>query len=77
VEEKAAGDKALIIAKGVASTATRSDLYLLRFRFFRAALAPFFPRAVRVLFDKCAIVFLLRAVLAAFLIFRFAAARCF
>ena len=31
-------------------------------RFFRAALAPSLPRAVRVFFDKCAIVFLRRAV---------------
>ena len=46
-------------------------------RFFRAALAPSLPRAVRVLFDKCAIVLFRCADLAAFLMFRFAAARRF
>ncbi len=46
-------------------------------RFFRAALAPSLPRAVRVFFDKCAIVLFRRAALSAFLMFRFAAARCF
>jgi hypothetical protein len=35
-------------------------------------LAPFFPRAARVLFGKCAIVLFRRAALAAFLMFRFA-----
>ena len=45
-------------------------------RFFRTALAPSLPRAVRVFFDKCAIVLFRRAALVAFLMFRFAAARC-
>jgi hypothetical protein len=52
-------------------------LYFVLGRFFRAALAPFLPRAVRGFLDKCAIVFFRRAALAAFLMFRFAAARCF
>jgi hypothetical protein len=51
--------------------------HLRRARFFRAALAPSFPRAVRVFFDRCATVFFRRAALAAFFMFRFAAARCF
>jgi hypothetical protein len=46
-------------------------------RFFRAALAPSLPRAVRVFLGRRAIVFLRRAALVAFLMFRFAAARCF
>jgi hypothetical protein len=46
-------------------------------RFFRAALAPSLPRAVRVFLGRRAIVFFRRAALAAFLMFRFAAARCF
>jgi hypothetical protein len=46
-------------------------------RFFRAALAPSLPRAVRVLFGKCATVLFRHAALAAFSMFRFAAARCF
>jgi len=46
-------------------------------RFFRAALAPSLPRAVRVFPGRRAIVFFRRAALAAFLMFRFAAARCF
>jgi hypothetical protein len=46
-------------------------------RFLRAALAPSFPRAVRVLFGRWATVLFRRAALAAFLMFRFAAARCF
>ena len=46
-------------------------------RFFRAPLAPSLPRAVRVVFGKCAIVLFRCAALAAFLMFRFAAARCF
>src|SRR4029453_3539562 len=46
-------------------------------RFFRAALAPSFPRAVRVFLGRRAIVFFRRATLAAFLIFRFARPRCF
>jgi hypothetical protein len=46
-------------------------------RFFRAAFAPSLPRAMRVLFGKCATVLFRRAALAAFLMFRFAAARCF
>jgi hypothetical protein len=79
VREKAAGNKPpLKVAKNVALTAMTPDhLYLQRFSFFRAALAPSLPRAVRVLFDKCAIVLFCRAALAAFLMFRFAAARCF
>jgi len=40
-------------------------------------LAPCLPRAVRVFLGKCEIVFFRRAARAAFLIFRFAAARCF
>ncbi len=52
-------------------------LYFVRVRFFRAAFAPFLPRAVRVFLGKCAIVFFRRAALAAFLMFRFAAVRCF
>jgi hypothetical protein len=46
-------------------------------RFFRAALAPSLPRAVRVFLGRRAIVFFRRAAFAAFLMFRFAAARCF
>jgi len=53
------------------------DLYLGQLRFFRAALAPFLPRAVRVFFGRCATVLFRCAALAAFLMFRFAAARCF
>ena len=52
-------------------------LYFVRVRFLRAAFAPSLPRAVRVFLGKCAIVFFLRAALAAFLMFRFAAARWF
>lgn len=47
-----------------------------RRRFFRAALAPCLPKAVRVFLDKCAIVLFRRAALAAFFMFRFAAERC-
>ena len=54
-----------------------ADLYFDLLRFFRAALAPSLPRAVRAFFGRRAIVLFRRAVLAAFLIFRFAAARCF
>jgi len=53
-----------------------TDPYFDWARFFRAALAPFLPRAVRVFFDKCSIVLSRLATLAAFLMFRFAAARC-
>jgi hypothetical protein len=45
--------------------------------FFRAALAPSFPRAVRVFLGKWAMVLFRRAARAALLIFRFAVARCF
>src|SRR2546430_5310514 len=45
--------------------------------FFFAAFAPSLPRAVRVFLGKCAIVLFRRAALAAFLMFRFAAVRCF
>src|SRR6266496_1656311 len=51
--------------------------YFNQVRFFRAALAPFLPRAVRVFLGRCAIVLFRRAAFAAFLMFRFAAARCF
>jgi hypothetical protein len=53
------------------------DLYFDLLRFFRAALAPSLPRAVRVFLGRCATVLLRRAALAAFLMFRFAAALCF
>ena len=56
---------------------TSTGLYFVRVRFFRAAFAPSLPRAVRVFLDKCAIVLFRRAALAAFLMFRFAAVRCF
>jgi hypothetical protein len=58
---------------------TRRDrqLWLDRVRFLRAALAPSLPSAVRVFFGRWATVLFRRAALAAFLIFRFAAARCF
>ena len=46
-------------------------------RFFRAALAPSLPRAVRVFLGRRAIVLFRCAALAAFLMFRFAAARFF
>ena len=46
-------------------------------RFLRATFAPCLPRAVRVFLGRCAIVFFRRAALAAFLMFRFAAVRCF
>ena len=46
-------------------------------RFFRAALAPSLPRAVRVFLGRCAMVLFRRAARAAFLMFRFAAVRCF
>src|SRR4030095_21237 len=49
----------------------------MRARFFRAAFVPSLPRAVRVFFGRCAMVLFRRAALAAFLMFRFAAARCF
>ena len=80
VEEKAAGNKAGGIAIGTGlsrNQRTDTDLYFDRVRFFRAALAPFLPRAVCVLLGKCAIVLFRRATLEAFLMFRFAAARCF
>ena len=78
VGEKAVGNKSLIIAKNIASAAINigASFYLERFSFFRAALAPSFPRAARVVFGKCAIVLFRRAALAAFLMFRLAAARC-
>jgi len=53
------------------------DSILIRFVFFRAALAPSLPSAVRVFFGKCATVLFRCAALAAFLMFRFAATRCF
>ncbi len=46
-------------------------------RFFFAAAAPFLPKAVRVDFERCEIVFFFFAADAAFLIFFFAAAVCF
>ncbi len=52
-------------------------LYFVRVRFLRAAFAPSLPRAVRVFLGRCATVLFRRAALAAFLIFRFAATRCF
>jgi hypothetical protein len=52
-------------------------LELTAVHFLFAALAPSLPRAVRVFFGRCAIVFFRRAALAAFLMFRFAATRCF
>jgi len=78
-EERAAEDKALsvVLQKGspaaVLNTCPHFDLA----RFLRAALAPSLPRAVRVFLGRCATVLFWRAVLAAFLIFRLAAARCF
>lgn len=51
--------------------------YFDRARFFPAVLAASLPRAVRVFFGKCAIVLFRRAALAAFLMLRFAAVRCF
>ena len=54
-----------------------SRFYFDAFRFFCAALAPSLPSAVRVFFGKCATVLFRRAALAAFLMFRFAAIRCF
>jgi hypothetical protein len=45
--------------------------------FLRVAFAPSFPSAVRVCFGKWAIVFRFFAAAAAFLIFAFAAVRCF
>ena len=75
VEEKVAENEWRISER--TSYSQRSfDLYLQRL-FFRAAFAPFLPRAVRVFLGKCAIVLFPRAALAAFLIFRFAAVRCF
>jgi len=79
--EKAAGNSAGGVSIGKSFRAGENwndtDLYFDLARFFRAALAPSLPRAVRVFFDKCAIVLFRPAVLAAFLMFRFAAARCF
>ncbi len=46
-------------------------------RFFLAAFAPSLPSAVRVFFGRWAIVFFFFAAAAAFLIFPFAAVRCF
>ena len=81
VEEKAAGNNASGVSIGksfrVGENWNDTDLYLDLARFFRAALAPSLPRAVRVVFDKCAIVLFRRAALAAFLMFRFAVACCF
>jgi hypothetical protein len=81
VEEKAAGNNAGGVSIGksfrVGENWNDTDLYFDLARFFRAALAPSFPRAVRAFFDKCAIVLFRRAALAAFLMFRFAAARRF
>lgn len=61
------------VAIGVQKASCCVDLL----RFFRAALAPSFPRAIRVLLGRCAIVLFRRAARAAFLIFCFAAAGCF
>jgi hypothetical protein len=81
VGEKAAGDKAGAIpisrCAGAGEDANNIAFYFDPVRFFRAALAPSLPRAVRVLLGKCAIIRFRRADLAAFLMFRFAAARCF
>ena len=81
VEEKAAGNNASGVSIGKSfrpgENWNDTDLYFDFARFFRAALAPSLPRAVRVFFDKCAIVLFRRAALAAFLTFRFAAARRF
>jgi hypothetical protein len=81
VAEKAAGNNAGGVSIGKSFRAgenwKHADLYFDLARFFRAALAPFLPRAVRVFFDKCAIVLFRPAALAAFLMFRFAADRCF
>jgi hypothetical protein len=54
-----------------------SRFYFDPVRFFRAALAPSLPSAVRVFFGKYATVLFRRAALAASLMFRFAATRCF
>lgn len=51
----------------------RSAIY---FFFLRAAAAPFFPKAVRTFFGRCAMVFFFFAAAAAFLMFLRAAAVC-
>jgi len=79
--EKAAGNNAGGVSIGKSFRAGENwkdtDLHFDLARFFRAALAPSLPRAVRVFFDKCSIVLFRRAALAAFLMFRFAVACCF
>lgn len=78
-EEKAVENKKRPKARGDFQI-TRKQIgkfYFDRARFLRATLAPCLPRAVRVFLGKCAIVFFRRAALAAFLMFRFAAAFCF
>ena len=79
VEEKAAESRAACKTRGdFQITRKRSwKFYFDLARFLRATLASCLPRAVRVFLGGCAIVFFRRAVLAAFLMFRFAAARCF
>jgi hypothetical protein len=64
-------------ATGLGRLENASPLLFAQCRFFRAALAPSFPRAVRVFFAKFATVLFNLAAVAAFLMFRFAAARCF
>ena len=84
VGEKAAGSRAAEIRhrcgtmpSGIDHSQTSGKFHFDPARFFRAALAPSLPRAVRVFFGRCAIVLFRRAARAAFLMFRFAAARCF
>jgi len=76
---RAAGCKAVEVPIGHHPTRKGNDRdrYFHRARFFRVAFAPSLPRAVRVFLGRCAIVRFRRADLAAFLMFRFAAARCF
>jgi hypothetical protein len=78
----AAGDKALPVVSqtGHRSCGARSPSTYPYFelpRFLRAALAPSLLRAERVFLGRCATVLFRRAVLAACLMFRLAAARCF
>jgi len=78
-EERAAEDKALSVVLQEGQSNSSAE-YLSSFdlaRFLRVALAPSLPRAVRVFLSRCATLLFRRAVLAAFLIFRLATARCF
>src|SRR5262245_48754583 len=75
----AAGSKALPDMRKkhrLTSEALLNQLYL-EVAFFRASSASSLPSAVRVFLGRCAIVLFRRLALAAFLMFRFAAAHCF